>query len=112
MVALCPEGSTSSSPAIEATAGHDEASLASRGIEAQQISASHDEASLASRGIQASGTAVFLRILRRIPIMGPEEHGGHCELEFDGLEVSGWLCTIAALTLGPMLSSNWCTIQW
>jgi acyl-CoA dehydrogenase len=28
------------------------------------------------------------RILRRIPIMGPEEHGGHCELEFDGLEIS------------------------
>jgi acyl-CoA dehydrogenase len=27
------------------------------------------------------------RILRRIPIMGPEEHGGHCELEFEGLEV-------------------------
>ena len=27
------------------------------------------------------------RILRRIPIMGPEEHGGHCEIEFDGLEV-------------------------
>ena len=27
------------------------------------------------------------RILRRIPIMGPEEHGGHCELEFDGLEI-------------------------
>lgn len=27
------------------------------------------------------------RILRRIPIMGPEEHGGHCELAFDGLEV-------------------------
>ncbi|MBR0680974.1 acyl-CoA dehydrogenase [Roseomonas eburnea] len=27
------------------------------------------------------------KILRRIPIMGPEEHGGHCELEFDGLEV-------------------------
>ena len=26
-------------------------------------------------------------IARRIPIMGPEEHGGHCELEFDGLEV-------------------------
>ncbi len=25
------------------------------------------------------------RIVRRIPIMGPEEHGGHCELEFDGL---------------------------
>ncbi len=28
------------------------------------------------------------KILRRIEIMGPEEHGGHCELEFDGLEVS------------------------
>jgi acyl-CoA dehydrogenase len=27
------------------------------------------------------------RITRRIPILGPEEHGGHCELEFDGLEV-------------------------
>src|SRR5499427_6446623 len=27
------------------------------------------------------------RILRRIPIMGPEEHGGHCELVFEGLEV-------------------------
>jgi acyl-CoA dehydrogenase len=26
-------------------------------------------------------------IERRIPIMGPEEHGGHCELSFDGLEV-------------------------
>ena len=26
-------------------------------------------------------------ILRRIPIMGPEEHGGHCELRFDGLEI-------------------------
>ncbi|MEL6522203.1 MAG: acyl-CoA dehydrogenase family protein [Pseudomonadota bacterium] len=28
------------------------------------------------------------RIVRRIGIMGPEEHGGHCELEFDGLEIS------------------------
>jgi len=26
-------------------------------------------------------------IERRIGIMGPEEHGGHCEIEFDGLEV-------------------------
>jgi acyl-CoA dehydrogenase len=26
-------------------------------------------------------------ILRRIPVMGPEEHGGHCELQFDGLEI-------------------------
>ncbi len=27
------------------------------------------------------------RVVRRIPILGPEEHGGHCELEFDGLEI-------------------------
>jgi acyl-CoA dehydrogenase len=27
------------------------------------------------------------RIVRRIPIMGPEEHGGHCEIEYDGLEI-------------------------
>ena len=26
-------------------------------------------------------------ITRRIPIMGPEEHGGHCELEFDNLKI-------------------------
>lgn len=26
-------------------------------------------------------------IIRRIPIMGPEEHGGHCELKFDGLVI-------------------------
>lgn len=26
-------------------------------------------------------------IARRIPIMGPEEHGGHCELVFDGLRI-------------------------
>jgi len=27
------------------------------------------------------------RIVRRIGIMGPEEHGGHCELVFEGLEI-------------------------
>ena len=27
------------------------------------------------------------KVERRIPIMGPEEHGGHCELVFDGLEI-------------------------
>jgi acyl-CoA dehydrogenase len=27
------------------------------------------------------------RIVRRIKTMGPEEHGGACELEFDGLEI-------------------------
>ena len=26
-------------------------------------------------------------IVRRIPIMGPEEHGGHCEIRFDGMEI-------------------------
>lgn len=26
-------------------------------------------------------------IVRRIPILGPEEHGGHCELQFDGLRI-------------------------
>lgn len=26
-------------------------------------------------------------IVRRIPIMGPEEHGGHCELKYEGLEI-------------------------
>ena len=25
--------------------------------------------------------------MRRIPIMGPHEHGGHCEIEYDGLEI-------------------------
>jgi len=41
------------------------------------------------------GLSVFLfhkddpgwEIVRRIPIMGPEEHGGHCELRFDGLVI-------------------------
>ncbi|HSF64631.1 MAG TPA: acyl-CoA dehydrogenase family protein [Paracoccaceae bacterium] len=27
------------------------------------------------------------QIDRRIPIMGPEEHGGHCEITFDGLRI-------------------------
>jgi len=27
------------------------------------------------------------RVLRRVPIMGPEEHGGHCEIAFEGLEI-------------------------
>jgi len=26
-------------------------------------------------------------LVRRIPILGPEEHGGHCELRFEGLEI-------------------------
>ncbi len=44
---------------------------------------------------QRKGLTAFLfdadqpgwQIVRRIPIMGPEEHGGHCELTFDGLEI-------------------------
>jgi acyl-CoA dehydrogenase len=27
------------------------------------------------------------RVARRIPIMGPEEHGGHCEIEIENVEV-------------------------
>jgi acyl-CoA dehydrogenase len=27
------------------------------------------------------------RVERRIPIMGPEDHGGHCEIIYDGLEI-------------------------
>ena len=27
-------------------------------------------------------------LVRKVPIMGPEEHGGHCELRFDGLEIA------------------------
>ena len=27
------------------------------------------------------------KLERKIPIMGPEEHGGHCEMTFDGLEI-------------------------
>ncbi|CAN7673753.1 acyl-CoA dehydrogenase family protein [Rhizobium sp. LjRoot254] len=49
------------------------------------------------------------RIVRRIGIMGPEEHGGHCELEFDGLEIpvenvlmgEGQGMKITQIRLGP-----------
>ena len=49
------------------------------------------------------------RIKRRIEILGPEEHGGHCELEFDGLEVpaenilmsEGDAIRIMQIRLGP-----------
>ena len=44
----------------------------------------------ARRGLTAflfDAAAAGWRIDRRIPIMGPEEHGGHCELSFDGLEI-------------------------
>lgn len=49
------------------------------------------------------------RIVRRIAIMGPEEHGGHCELEFDGLEIpdeamlmgEGDGLKLAQIRLGP-----------
>jgi len=36
--------------------------------------------------------------VRRIEIMGPEEHGGHCELEFDGLEVADENVLLASAT--------------
>ena len=52
-----------------------------------------ERAGAAERG---AGAAAFLfdrdtpgfRIVRRIPIMGPEEHGGHCEIEFDDMEIA------------------------
>ena len=44
---------------------------------------------------QRKGLSAFLfhaddpgwSVVRRIPIMGPEEHGGHCEISFAGLEI-------------------------
>lgn len=44
----------------------------------------------ARRGLSAflfHGDDPGWRIVRRIDIMGPQEHGGVCELEFDGLEI-------------------------
>jgi acyl-CoA dehydrogenase len=49
------------------------------------------------------------KITRRIGIMGPEEHGGHCELAFDGLEIpaenvllgEGQGLKITQIRLGP-----------
>jgi len=49
------------------------------------------------------------RMVRRIPIMGPEEHGGHGELLFDGLEIPdedrlmgvGEGLKVAQIRLGP-----------
>jgi hypothetical protein len=51
----------------------------------------------------ATGLTAFLfhrddpgwEILRRIPIMGPEEHGGHCEIVFDGLRIPRRTCSSA-----------------
>ena len=48
-------------------------------------------------------------IERRIPIMGPEEHGGHCEITYDGLELpedrillgKGLGLKITQMRLGP-----------
>ncbi|MBF9046936.1 acyl-CoA dehydrogenase [Rhodobacterales bacterium LSUCC0031] len=48
-------------------------------------------------------------IARRIPIMGPEEHGGHCELVFEGLELpedrillgEGMGLKVTQIRLGP-----------
>ena len=42
-------------------------------------------------------------VVRRIPIMGPEEHGGHCELAFEGLEVPD---ENVLMTLGDGLRVN------
>ena len=49
------------------------------------------------------------RIERRIPIMGPEEHGGHCEIVYDGMELpadrillgEGMGLKVTQMRLGP-----------
>ena len=49
------------------------------------------------------------RIERRIPIMGPEEHGGHCEIIYDGMDLAadrvllgeGMGLKITQMRLGP-----------
>ncbi len=48
-------------------------------------------------------------VVRRIPIMGPEEHGGHCEIAFDDMEIAddarlmdvGDGLKVAQIRLGP-----------
>ena len=54
------------------------------------------------------------RIFRRIPVMGPEEHGGHCEIEFTGLEIpaenvllaEGQGLKVTQIRLGPARLSH------
>lgn len=49
------------------------------------------------------------RIERRIPIMGPEEHGGHCELVYEDMELpadrvilgEGMGLKVTQMRLGP-----------
>lgn len=49
------------------------------------------------------------KIERRIPIMGPEEHGGHCEIVYDGMELpadrillgEGMGLKVTQMRLGP-----------
>jgi len=49
------------------------------------------------------------RIERRIPIMGPEEHGGHCEIIYDGMDLAadrvllgeGMGLKVTQMRLGP-----------
>ena len=50
-------GPSSLASVTAVSAGHDEAGLASRGIESQALAASHDEAGLAARGIAAEAVA-------------------------------------------------------
>ncbi|MBM3566235.1 MAG: acyl-CoA dehydrogenase [Alphaproteobacteria bacterium] len=38
-------------------------------------------------GPAGQGNKSGFRVVRRIPIMGPEEHGGHCEVEYDNFEI-------------------------
>ena len=53
------------------------------------IARTDPDASCAATSPPSCSTATIPagEIVRRIPIMGPEEHGGHCELAFDGLRI-------------------------
>ncbi len=50
-----------------------------------------------------------VEMVRKVPIMGPEEHGGHCELKFHGVEIPdenrllevGRGMKVAQMRLGP-----------
>jgi acyl-CoA dehydrogenase len=57
-------------------------------------------------------------IVRKIPIMGPQEHGGHCEIVYDGLEIPeenvllevGDGLRVTQIRLGPARLTH--TMRW
>ena len=61
------------------------------GAEAAQhfilVARTSDDARKGLTAFMFDGDQLGWEITRRIPIMGPEEHGGHCELKFYDLEI-------------------------